>query len=52
MKKLDIHVDTTDMDIAIRFYTKVIGLPLKKGVTGYEIDKPNVHVEFHQKKEE
>lgn len=49
MKKLDIHVDITDIDVALGFYTKVLGLPLKKGVNGYEMDKPNVHVDFHKK---
>ena len=51
MKDLYMKVNTIDMDVAVRFYTKVIGLDLQHG-TGRKIiiEKPGVHIEFQKTK--
>lgn len=51
MKDLNMKVKTVDMDVAVRFYTKVIGLNLQHG-TGKEniIDQPGVRIEFEKTK--
>jgi len=51
MKDLNMKVNTIDMDVAIQFYTKVIGLNLQHG-TGKKnvIDQPRVHIEFQKTK--
>jgi len=49
MKDLNMKVNTVDMDVALRFYTKVIGLDLQHG-TGNKniINQPGVHIEFQK----
>ncbi len=51
MKDLNMKVKTVDMDVAVKFYTKVIGLHLQHG-TGDKniIDENGVHIEFEKTK--
>ena len=51
MKNLNMKVNTIDMDVAVRFYTKAIGLNLQHR-TGKKniIDQPGVHIEFQKTK--
>lgn len=49
-KDINMTVITTDMDIAVSFYTKVLGLNLKKGHGNAwtKIEEPGVSIEFRQ----
>jgi len=46
MKNLNMTVNTMDMEVALRFYTKVIGLHLQHRTGKNIIDQPGVHIEF------